>query len=80
MPIKPLKNTIKLMPAPAPVPNTPPKVPASAPPGAIAGSKTRSASGPAIIKATGKLIWAIIRRVAKTRPCTAGGTFDCQMA
>ena len=68
------------MPAPGPVPTSGPKSAAAAPPPCMAGSKTRSASGPATRTAMGKLNWAIMRRVAKTRPWTAGGTFDCQMA
>ena len=74
---RPVTMYISPMPRPGPVPITDPTDPASRPPSARSGSKTLSASGPARRIASGEMPWEIMRRIAKTRPCTAGGTFDC---
>ncbi|MEA2552563.1 MAG: hypothetical protein QOJ65_739 [Fimbriimonadaceae bacterium] len=76
----PIATKITRIPAPGPVPNICPRLPANAPPGIIAGSNTLSASGPARAKAKGLMHHAIIRRIAKARPCMSIGTLRCQIA
>ncbi len=46
----------------------------------MAGSKTRSASGPAINKPIADANCTITALVAKTRPCTSGAAFANQIA
>ena len=58
------------------MPNSEPrKVLAHAPSTSRSGLKTRSASGPAIVKAMGITEREIMPRMLNTRPCTSGATF-----
>lgn len=77
---RPLKIINSPMPAPGPVPTNLPKVEERIDSVRMAGSRTKSASEPAINGDMGLVNQAIRRRAEKTRPCKSGATFDCQIA
>src|SRR5450756_2098984 len=79
-PARPAHTNISEIPVPIPVPVSQPNTGANLPAGIIAGPKTLSASGPDASMATGTVTCAMRRRTENTRPCSAGGTLDCQMA
>ncbi len=79
-PKTPITTKRTAMPAPGPVPTSHPKTGTRLPPDIMAGSNIQSARGPVMAMEMGEATLAIRDLVAKTRPCIAGGTLDCQMA